>query len=152
MVALACSFSQSIRYATPQEVDTVSGQPYSGHSDIRVSLDLEGELLKAHAVEFYGVKTLRNATREQVENFVQYLVSTGPKKDRNTLPCQLDSYLGTEGEGTCHETPHSGLNETTQTSGDGVPDGVFSSASTGPNTVGILCSSCHTNAYFCRKG
>ena len=32
---------------------------------------LDPELVKAYAVDFCGTKTLREATREQVENFVQ---------------------------------------------------------------------------------
>src|SRR5208282_1388451 len=34
---------------------------------------LDPELVKAYAVDFCGTKTLRDATREQVENFVQQL-------------------------------------------------------------------------------
>jgi hypothetical protein len=34
---------------------------------------LDPELVKAYAVDFCGTKTLREATREQVENFVQQL-------------------------------------------------------------------------------
>ena len=54
---------------------------------------LDPELVKAYAVEFCGTKTLREATREQVENFVQQLVDWA-EKDRNALLCQLNSYLG----------------------------------------------------------
>jgi len=54
---------------------------------------LDPELVKAYAVDFCGTKTLREATREQVENFVQQLADWA-KKDRNALLCQLNSYLG----------------------------------------------------------
>ena len=54
---------------------------------------LDPELVKAYAVEFCGTKTLRDATREQVENFVQSLADWA-EKDRNALVCQLNSYLG----------------------------------------------------------
>jgi hypothetical protein len=58
---------------------------------------LDPELVKAYAVEFCGTKTLREATREQVENFVQQLADWAAK-DRNALLCQLNSYLvGKEG-------------------------------------------------------
>ena len=40
-----------------------------------------------------GVKTLRDATREQVENFVTHLADWA-EKDRNALLCQLNSYPG----------------------------------------------------------
>jgi len=53
---------------------------------------LDPELVKAYAVEFCGTKTLRNASREQVENFVQQLADWA-EKDRNALLCQLNSYM-----------------------------------------------------------
>ena len=52
---------------------------------------LDPELVKAYAVDFCGTKTLREASREQVENFVQQLAD-GAEKDRNALLCQLNSY------------------------------------------------------------
>ncbi|MGD0790708.1 MAG: hypothetical protein ABR920_02955 [Terriglobales bacterium] len=52
---------------------------------------LDPELVKAYAVDFCGTKTLREATREQVENFVQQLADWA-EKDRNKLLCQLNSY------------------------------------------------------------
>ncbi len=54
---------------------------------------LDPELVKAYAVDFCGRKTLREASREQVENFVQSLADWA-EKDRNALLCQLNSYLG----------------------------------------------------------
>jgi hypothetical protein len=52
---------------------------------------LDPELVKAYAVDFCGTKTLREASREQVENFVQQLADWA-EKDRNALLCQLNSY------------------------------------------------------------
>ena len=52
---------------------------------------LDPELVKAYAVDFCGTKTLRDASREQVENFVQQLADWA-EKDRNALLCQLNSY------------------------------------------------------------
>jgi len=52
---------------------------------------LDPELVKAYAVDFCGTKTLRDATREQVENFVQQLADWA-EKDRDALVCQLNSY------------------------------------------------------------
>lgn len=54
---------------------------------------LDPNLVKAYAVDFCAVKTLRDATREQVENFVQHLADWA-EKDRTALLCQLNSYLG----------------------------------------------------------
>jgi hypothetical protein len=54
---------------------------------------LDPELVKAYAVDFCGTKTLREASREQVENFVQQLADWA-EKDRSALLCQLNSYLG----------------------------------------------------------
>src|SRR5208283_3035151 len=52
---------------------------------------LDPELVKAYAVDFCGTKVLKDATREQVETFVQNLADAA-KKDRNALVCQLNSY------------------------------------------------------------
>ena len=52
---------------------------------------LDPELVKTYAVDFCGTKTLRDASREQVENFVQQL-GDWAEKDRNALLCQLNSY------------------------------------------------------------
>ena len=52
---------------------------------------LDAELVKAYAIDFCGTKTLREATREQVENFVAHLADWA-EKDRNALLCQLNSY------------------------------------------------------------
>ena len=54
---------------------------------------LDPNLVKSYATDFCGVKTLRDATREQVENFVAHLADWA-EKDRNALLCQLNSYLG----------------------------------------------------------
>ena len=52
---------------------------------------LDPILVKAYAVDFCGTRTLRDATRDQVENFVQQLADWA-EKDRNALLCQLNSY------------------------------------------------------------
>ena len=54
---------------------------------------LDPNLVKVYATDFCGVKTLREATREQVENFVAHLTDWA-EKDRNALLCQLNSYPG----------------------------------------------------------
>jgi hypothetical protein len=59
---------------------------------------LDPELVKAYAVDYCGTKTLREATREQVENFVRELAEWA-EKDRNALLCQLNSYARPKQEG-----------------------------------------------------
>ena len=54
---------------------------------------LDPNLVKSYATEFCGVKTLREATRVQVENFVTHLADWA-EKDRDALLCQLNAYLG----------------------------------------------------------
>jgi hypothetical protein len=54
---------------------------------------LDPNLVKAYATDFCAVKALRDATRDQVENFVTHLADWA-EKDRNALLCQLNSYLG----------------------------------------------------------
>ena len=54
---------------------------------------LDASLVKSYATDFCAVNTLRQATREQVENFVVHLADWA-EKDRNALLCQLNSYLG----------------------------------------------------------
>jgi hypothetical protein len=58
---------------------------------------LDANLVKSYAVDFCGTKTLRDASREQVENFVAHLADWA-KTDRDALLCQLNSY-GTAKEG-----------------------------------------------------
>ncbi len=59
---------------------------------------LNATLVKSYATDFCGVKTLRDATREQVENFVTHLADWA-EKDRNALLCQLNSYPSQKKEG-----------------------------------------------------
>jgi hypothetical protein len=54
---------------------------------------LDATLVKAYATDFCAVKTLRDASREQVEAFVTHLADWA-EKDRNALVCQLNSYPG----------------------------------------------------------
>ena len=53
---------------------------------------LDPGLVKAYAVDFCGVKNLKEATRAQVEAFVEQLADWA-EKDRNALLCQLNSYF-----------------------------------------------------------
>ena len=60
---------------------------------------LDPELVKAYAVDFCRTKALKDATREQVETFVQQLADAA-KKDRDALLCQLNSYARSSQEVT----------------------------------------------------
>jgi hypothetical protein len=64
---------------------------------------LDPNLVKSYATDFCGVKTLRDATREQVEGFVTHLADWA-EKDRNALLCQLNSYPGQK-----KKVPHEAL-------------------------------------------
>ena len=56
---------------------------------------LNANLVKSYAIDFCGTKSLREATREQVEAFVSHLADWA-EKDRNALLCQLNSYPGSK--------------------------------------------------------
>ena len=80
----------------------VNGNGWNNGSKVRDRLcqlirqhQLDAALVKSYATDFCGVKTLREATREQVQNFVSHLADWA-EKDRNALLCQLNSYLGTK--------------------------------------------------------
>jgi hypothetical protein len=57
--------------------------------------ELDANLVKSYATDFCGTKTLRDASREQVETFVVHLADWA-EKDRNALLCQLNSYVRSE--------------------------------------------------------
>ncbi len=54
---------------------------------------LDPVLVKSYAIDYCGVKTLREATREQVANFIGH-VADWASRDKNALVCQLNSYMG----------------------------------------------------------
>jgi hypothetical protein len=90
---------QSAASAKELPPQPVNGSGYGGRT-VRDRLcqiirqhKLDPALVKSYATDFCGVKTLREATREQVENFVAHLANWA-EKDRNALTCQLNSYLG----------------------------------------------------------
>jgi hypothetical protein len=53
---------------------------------------LDPNLVKSYAIDFCGVTALRDASRDQVENFIIRLADWA-EKDRSALLCQLNSYL-----------------------------------------------------------
>jgi hypothetical protein len=96
------TFPNPVEKLPPQKAD---GNGNGGGPKVRDRLcqiirqhKLDPELVKAYAVDFCGTKTLREATREQVENFVQQLADWA-EKDRNALLCQLNSYTRPTQEG-----------------------------------------------------
>jgi len=103
-----CSVEEIGSFAEPshssrRESKKLPPQPASGNYGGRTVRDhlcqiirqhqLDATLVKSYATDFCGVKILREATREQVENFVAHLADWA-EKDRDALLCQLNSYLG----------------------------------------------------------
>src|SRR6266851_3437350 len=103
-----CSVEEIGSFADPQqpsrELKKLPPQPANGNGHgspkVRDRLcqiirqhQLDPNLVKAYATDFCAVKALRDASRVQVENFVQHLADWA-EKDRNALLCQLNSYLG----------------------------------------------------------
>jgi len=100
-----CSVEEIDSFAEPQQTSRDSKklppQPANGNCGgpkVRDRLcqlirqhQLDSNLVKAYATDFCGVKTLREATREQVENFVKHLADWADK-DRNALLCQVNGY------------------------------------------------------------
>jgi hypothetical protein len=56
---------------------------------------LDAGLVKAYAADYCGASTLRDASREQVEAFINHLAERAAK-DRDGLLCQLNSYSKSE--------------------------------------------------------
>ena len=86
---------------SPRESQKLPPQPAKGNcggAKVRDRLcqlirqhQLDATLVKSYATDFCGVKSLREATREQVENFVVHL-GEWAGKGRDALLCQLNSY------------------------------------------------------------
>lgn len=100
-----CSIEEIGSFAEPQssrEAKKLPPQPANGNyggAKVRDRLcqiirqyQLDASLVKSYATDFCGVKSLREATREQVENFVEQLANWA-EKDRDALVCQLNSYM-----------------------------------------------------------
>jgi hypothetical protein len=88
---------------SPRETKKLPSQPANGNyggPKVRDRLcrlirqhQLDATLVKSYATDFCRVHALRQATREQVEDFVAHLADWA-EKDRNALLCHLNSYLG----------------------------------------------------------
>ncbi|GAC1438109.1 MAG: hypothetical protein NVS1B11_33180 [Terriglobales bacterium] len=99
-ITAAGDTAQSSREARKIPPQSTNGKDFGSPPLVRDRLcqlirqhQLNPNLVKAYAVDFCGTKTLKEASREQVENFVQRL-SDWAHKDRNALLCQLNSYSG----------------------------------------------------------
>jgi hypothetical protein len=105
-----CSIEEigsSVGSQTLQEAKKIPPQPSNGNyggPKVRDRLcqlirkhQLDATLVKSYATDFCGVKSLREATREQVENFVAQLTRS-VENDRDALLCQLNSYLPNKGQ------------------------------------------------------
>jgi hypothetical protein len=97
-----CTTSGTARDVNKLPAQPANGNGWHGGPKVRDRLcqlirqhQLDAILVKAYAVDFCGTKSLREATREQVENFVQHLADWA-ESDRNALLCQLNSYLGSK--------------------------------------------------------
>ena len=104
-----CSAEEIGSFAEPQQTSRASKklppQPTNGNygsPKVRDRLcqlirqhQFDANLVKSYAIDFCGTKSLREASREQVEGFVTHLADWA-EKDRNALLCQLNSYLGSK--------------------------------------------------------
>ena len=87
---------RDVRKLPPETVDTSSSNGNGPRLCDRLcqiirTHELDSELVKSYATDFCGIKTLREATREQIEAFVLHIADRA-EKDRDALLCQLNSY------------------------------------------------------------
>ncbi len=76
----------------PQSINTNGSSVRDRLCQLIRQHQLDPNLVKYYAIDFCAVKNLRDATREQVENFIVQLADWA-EKDRGALLCQLNSYL-----------------------------------------------------------
>jgi len=86
----------------PPEQSKTSTNGSNGHDNAQPRLrdrlcllirqyQLDAGLVKAYAADYCGTATLRDASRDQVETFINDLAERAAK-DRGALICQLNSY------------------------------------------------------------
>jgi hypothetical protein len=92
--AVETQFSQESKKLPPQSANGNYGGPRVRDRLCQIirQHQLDATLVKSYATDFCGVKSLREATREQIESFVAHFADWA-EKDRNALLCQLNSYL-----------------------------------------------------------
>ena len=85
---------------THQQANSTNGNngAHNGHSRLRDRLcllirqyRLDAGLVKAYAANYCGTAELRDATRDQVEAFINTLAASAAR-DRDALLCHLNSY------------------------------------------------------------
>jgi len=86
---------------------------------------LDATLVKSYATDFCGVKSLREATREQIEAFVEQLARLGREGPQCAgLPAQ--QLHGQQGEGRCRVKRRiQGVKDTSNSDAARIPNGVF---------------------------
>ena len=96
----SCEIARETRKMPPQPANGNCGGPRVRDRLCQLihQYQLDAGLVKSYATDFCGVKTLRDASCEQVEHFVSHLADWA-EKDRDALTCQLNSYLGQKKEG-----------------------------------------------------
>ncbi len=93
------TFHRSVESFSSQQNSQTNGDvPGNGQPRLRDRLSqlirqhsLDPSLVKSYAADFCGTDSLRKASREQVESFINHL-SEMAAKDRAGLVCQLNSY------------------------------------------------------------
>ena len=93
------TFHRSVESFSSQQNTTTNGDvPGNGQPRLRDWLcqlirqhRLDPSLVKSYAADFCGTESLRKASRDQVESFINHL-SEMAAKDRAGLLCQLNSY------------------------------------------------------------
>ena len=105
--------SQSARQTRKIPPQSTNGKGFGSPPLVRDRLcqlirqhQLDPTLVKAYAVDFCRTRTLKDASREQVEAFVQQL-SDWAQSDRNALLCQLNSYSRSEVAASGETEPNS---------------------------------------------
>jgi hypothetical protein len=88
--------------ALPKLAAAINNGNQNGHTRLRDRLclpirqhQLDANLVKAYAADSCGTPNLRDASREQIENFITNLADWATK-DRPALLCKLNSYAKTQ--------------------------------------------------------
>lgn len=87
--------AQLVRFPAAPDAPTRNGNGHLLRDQIQLLIrkhKLDAGLVKLYATEFCGTKELRQASREQVEEFAAHLAEYA-EKNREGLVCQLNSYL-----------------------------------------------------------
>jgi hypothetical protein len=89
----SCSSNNQQSVAQQDQCGSSNGQPRL-RDKLRLLIgqyNLEANLVKAYAVDLCETKTLRGASREQVESFIAHLEKEA-RENRDQLVCKLNSY------------------------------------------------------------